>query len=407
MSFHWLLPQHAQEPRVPGATLGARGFRRGAALAMAMVLLLAAGVAEAIAQDSSSKSDSQQVPEAGGPQGDIGPYSVPKKTPQEAPPPERPRPPKNPPEIGTFSITKDVALVNVPVVVTTANGQFVPGLQAGNFRVFEDGTEQKIANFNKSEAPITAVLLVEFADIPYQFLYDTMTGAYSFAQTLKKDDWIAVMYYDMKPHILTDFTQDKGQVFAALRQLQIPGFHERNLFDALNDTIDRVEGLDGHKYIILIGSGLDTFSRITYDKMLKRVKGTKDITIYCVSTGFALRNVMEASPSFRAQLASMDYIQADNELDTFAKLTGGRHYSPRFQAEFPEIFHDVGASIRNQYVLSYHPTNPQLDGTYRKLKIEVVDPQTGAPLKVMDQKGKNVKYVVVAREGYTAKHQVD
>ena len=100
-------------------------------------------------------------------------------------------------------------------------------------------------------------------------------------------------------------------------------------------------------------------------------------------------------------------MQADNQLDTFAKLTGGRHYSPRFEAEFPEIFHDIGASIRNEYLLAYHPSNPKLDGTYRKLKVDLVDPQTGGPLKVSGPKGKTIKYNVITREGYTAKHQVE
>ena len=88
------------------------------------------------------------------------------------------------------------------------------------------------------------------------------------------------------------------------------------------------------------------------------------------------------------------------------RLTGGRAYFPRFQAELPEIFHDVIGDIRNQYNLAYHPTNPKLDGTYRKLKVEVVAPD-GGQLKVKDQKGKDVKYNVVAREGYTAKHTVE
>ena len=70
------------------------------------------------------------------------------------------------------------------------------------------------------------------------------------------------------------------------------------------------------------------------------------------------------------------------------------------------IFHDVVGDIRNQYNLAYHPTNPKLDGTYRKLKVEVVAPD-GGPLKVKDQKGKDVKFIVAAREGYTAKHTVD
>jgi len=333
-------------------------------------LILAIAVPALWAQQGDSTpppSNTQAVPGAGGPEGDIGPYSVPKK--KEEPPPERPRPPKNPPEIANFSITKDVSLVTVPVLVTTNNGQFIPGLKQQNFKLWEDGVPQSINTFNLAQASITAVLLVEFADIPYPFLRDTLNGAYAFAQSLKPDDWIAVVYYDMKPHILTDFTQDKRAVLGALNQLRIPGFRERNLFDALYDTIDRLEGIEGRKYIIVIATGRDTFSKITYDKTLKRIQGTKDIAIFTVSTGWAFRNWMQAMSgnSLGGALRDMDYLQADNQMATFAKMTGGRHYSPRFQAEFPEIFRDVGNSIRNQYVLSYHPTNPQLDGTYRKL----------------------------------------
>jgi hypothetical protein len=87
-------------------------------------------------------------------------------------------------------------------------------------------------------------------------------------------------------------------------------------------------------------------------------------------------------------------------------MTGGRAYFPRFEGELPEIFHDVAADIRNQYSITYHPTNTALDGTYRKLKVELVAPD-GGPLKVRNQKGKDVKVEVIAREGYTAKHTVE
>jgi VWFA-related protein len=359
------------------------------------------------AQEPGSQPQSQSPPAAGGPQGDLGPYSLPKK--KEEPPAERPRPLKNPPEIGNFSITKDVSLVTVPVLVTAGSGQFIPGLKQGNFKLFEDGVPQTISSFSLAQAPITAVLLVEFADIPYPFLHDTLTGAYAFAQSLKPEDWIAVVYYDLKPHILTDFTQDKRTVLIALNQLRVPGFRERNLYDALYDTIDRLEGIEGRKYIVVIATGRDTFSKITYDKLLKRIQAAKDIGIFTISTGWAFRNWMEArsAGSFGGALRDMDYLQADNQMETFAKLTGGRHYAPRMQGDFRDVFQDVAFSIRNQYVLAYHPSNPKLDGTYRKLKVEVVDPQTGGPLKVSDKKGKNVKYSVVAREGYTAQHQVE
>jgi hypothetical protein len=91
---------------------------------------------------------------------------------------------------------------------------------------------------------------------------------------------------------------------------------------------------------------------------------------------------------------------------TFAAMTGGRAYFPRFDAEYAEEFADISSDIRNQYTLSYAPTNTKLDGTYRKLKVQVVAPD-GGQLKVKDQKGKDVKIDVVSREGYTAKHTVD
>ena len=70
------------------------------------------------------------------------------------------------------------------------------------------------------------------------------------------------------------------------------------------------------------------------------------------------------------------------------------------------MFQEIGHDVRNQYLLAYHPTNPKLDGTYRKLKVEVVAPD-GGQFKVHDQHGKDLKYLVIAREGYTAKHQVE
>jgi VWFA-related protein len=386
---------------------------RGGSCRLALIALLGMGLglAPVCAQDSSAKPqapEAQPVPEAGGPQGDLGPYSIPSKK-KEEPPPEPVHPPKNPPAVGNFSVTKDVALVTVPVMVTAnSSGQFIPNLKEGNFRVMEDGVPQKINTFNVTQAPITAVLLVEFADIPRPFLYDTLTAAYSFTHLLKPQDWVAVMYYDLRPHILTDFTQDKRQVEGALNELRVPGFRDTNLYDALSDAIDRLERIEGRKYVVLISTGRDTFSRLTYDQMLKRIKGTKDITIFAMSTGRAYREWMEARSSrFETSTLDMDFLQADNEMNTFAKLTGGRAYFPRFQGEFPDDFQDMASSIRNQYVLTYRPTNPALDGTYRKLKVEVVDPETGAPLKLVDQKGKNLKYTIVAREGYTAKHQVE
>ncbi|MBV8051664.1 MAG: VWA domain-containing protein [Acidobacteriaceae bacterium] len=375
------------------------------------LLAIAGQSLPALAQDQTPANPNQQAPppEAGGPDSDVGPYAIPKK--KEEPPPPPPEKPKKIEGMPDYSIQVTVPLVQVPVMVTTKDGQFISTLQKDNFKVFEDGVQQTISNFNVSDAPITAVLLVEYASTNYSFMIEALQASYSFVQSLKKEDWVAVEYYDMKPQILVDFTQDKGALLGGLNQLRIPGFSETNLFDALYDTLDRLDRIEGHKYIILVSTGFDSFSKLNLDQTLKKVRTTKDVTIFPISIGWTLREwceVNHCTGMTRGMIPvnRMDYYQADNEMQTFARLTGGRFYQPRFQAEYPEIFRDIAGDIRHQYQIAYHPSNPKLDGSYRKLKVEVVAPD-GGPLKVRDQKGKDVKYQVIAREGYTAKHTVE
>src|SRR5215467_8106478 len=357
-------------------------------------------------QSSQQQNPNQQPapPEAGGPEGgELGPYAIPKK--KDEPPPPPPEKPKKIEGMPDYSIRVAVPVVNLDVSVVTKNGQFIPGLKKENFKVFEDGVPQAVSSFSQQEAPITAVLLVEFASTNYQYLYDALNASYTFASGLKKDDWVAVVSYDMKPQILVDFTQDKRAILGALNTLRIPGFSERNLFDALYDTLDRVDGIEVHKYVILVSTGRDTFSKINLDQIMKKIKATQGVTIYAISVGRALREWLDAH-GYAGGIQETDWLQADNQMNTFAKLTGGRAYFPRFEGELPEIFHDIASDIRNEYNIAYRPSNTKLDGTYRKLKVQVVGPD-GSPLKVKDQKGKDIKYEIIAREGYTAKHQVE
>ena len=155
-------------------------------------------------------------------------------------------------------------------------------------------------------------------------------------------------YYDMQPHILVDFTQDKRAVYGALNQMRIPGFAETNLFDALYDTLDRLDRVEGKKYVILVTTGIDTFSKLTLDKIMKKIKDTKDVTIFPISVGFIVREYCETHPGrcrnahgMGIPVGHMDYLQGDNEMRTFAAMTGGRAYFPRFEGELPELFRDI------------------------------------------------------------------
>ncbi len=329
---------------------------------------------------------------------------IPKKKDDEEPPPppapaeERPKNPNG----DIYSLRVDVPIVNLDVgVLLDKTHQFVPGLKADNFLVVEDGVEQKVQTVRLAKTPITAVMLLEFAANSYYLINDMQNAAAAFFRTLQPDDYVAVETYDIRPHILTDFTNNREVVAQALSSLVIPAWHETNEFDALYETLDRLSRVEGQKYIILISSGLDTMSRLTLDQMLAKVKASQNITIFSISTGGLLAQFRTGGGP-----REMDFLQADNEMRTFAQMTGGLYFKPVFQGELPEIFGRINESIRNKYVLTYRPTNTKNDGTFRKVKVYLVDNE-GRPLKMTDEKGKALKYSIVARDGYRAKLPVE
>lgn len=387
-------------------------------LVLALCLAVPSGLFGQSQSQSSQNPQQQQnqqntTPSSGGPGGDLGPIAVPKKK-EEAPKKEdAPSKPKKVEGMPEYTLHVNAPLVTLDVgVLNQKDGSSIPGLRKEYFRVLEDGVPQNISSFNPTEAPITAVMLVEFAKNFYPFEFDSLYASSIFAQTLKKEDWIALISYDIKPHILADFTQDKRDIYEGLRSLQWPMSGETDLFDALYETLDRLDGVEGRKYIILISSGVDTFSKHTLDQTLKKIQASKDISIYSIGTGAALREWAEShgAMGYLCPITDlncrMTYAQADNQLKSFSKMTGGKFYQPLFQGSFRDAFVDLAQTVRNQYSLAYHPTNTAHDGSYRKIKVELVGPD-GKPLKMKDEKGHDVKYQIIAREGYRAQREVE
>ncbi len=146
--------------------------------------------------------------------------ALPKKKEQPDDTPRRPRSrPRSriPKGCANYSLRIDVPEVTVDVgVLLEKTHQFVPNLKPANFRVYEDGVEQKIVGFKRVEAPITALLLCEFASTNYSFIYDMRNAAWAFAQQLRPQDYVAMMTFDMRTQIVTDFTQDKRQFYEAI-----------------------------------------------------------------------------------------------------------------------------------------------------------------------------------------------
>ena len=346
-----------------------------------------------------------QQPEAG-PQTDQGPIIIKKKPADNVDVPAAPAEEKvKNPNNQTYSLRVDVPIVSLDVnVILDKTHEFVPGLKPANFLILEDGVEQEVQSVRITQTPITAVMLLEFASTNYNYIRDMINSSVSFYHSLQAKDFVAVISFDMKTHILTDFTNNKDQVAEALRTLVIPGFSEVNTFDALYETLDRTSRIEGRKYIILIGSGRDTFSKITLDKILAKIKATPNVTIFSIGTG-ALSAELGGGMGGRG-MGGIGTLQAQNQLKTFASMTGGLYFYPVFQGELPDIFAQINDSIRNQYVVTYKPTNNKNDGTYRRIKVLLVDNE-GKPLKMQDEKQKPLKYSVIARDGYNAKPPVE
>jgi VWFA-related protein len=307
------------------------------------------------------------------------------------------------------SFRTDVNTVTVDVAVVDNKGNFIPNIPKGNFRILEDNVPQTVKSFGTGEAPMTVCMVIEFSNLYQRYWtetwYQTLTASYGFLETLKPEDYVAVVAYDLRPEILSDFSMDKRKAFEAMQRLRIPAFSESNLFDTLVDTTERMSEIEGRKAIVLLSTGVDTFSKLTFDKTRKALQNA-GVPIYGIGLMQTMRELMDAY-GYMGPIARLDFLQADNQMRTFAKETGGMAFFPRFYGEFPGIFKSISDSLRNQYAMTYSPSNQARDGKFRKIKVELVNPATGEPLRVVDQKGKPIKYTIIAKQGYTAPREVE
>lgn len=310
---------------------------------------------------------------------------------------------------GGPTFRSDVNTVNVDVAVLDNKGRFIPRIPPGNFRILEDNVPQKISSVNMGEAPMTVAMVIEFSNLYQQYWssgwYETLQASYGFLETLKPEDYVAVVAYDLRPEILSDFSQDKRAAYEAMQRLRIAAFSESNLYDALVDTADRMSEIEGRKAIVLIASGVDTFSKLTFDKTRKALQ-TAGVPIYAIGILQAIRELYDAR-GWMGPIQRLDFLQADNQMRTFARETGGQAFLPRFFGEFPGIFRAISDAMRNQYTVTYNPSNQVRDGKFRKIKVELVNPANNEPLRIVDEKGKPMKYQVIAKAGYTAPREVE
>lgn len=330
-------------------------------------------------------------------------------------------------------LTISTQIVNVDAVVyNKKTGQIITGLKKENFAIFADGAQQAITNFSTPEAPITVAMVVEYSKWSEAFGYYGSGGfdpgtyevirptAMFLTQFVKPpNDYVSVVAFDMRPTPLTDFTNDAGRINQVINLLlrNAPAFRETNLFDALKFTLLGGRGdsvvLDDSKSeksdyaglvsvqgrrraIILVASGIDTFSKINYGDA-RKITQNAGIPIYIIGTGELFfkkyESQLPATDGLTGQPGRMTFLQAKNTLKTFAGETGGAYYPVTFPGELPKVLGSINALLRSQYSLAFNPGDVR-DGKQHKLKVSVDVNSDG----VYDDK----EYVIQARQFYNS-----
>lgn len=302
-------------------------------------------------------------------------------------------------------------VVNIDAVVfNKKSGQIITGLKKENFAIFENGKRVDISNFTTPEAPITISLVVEFSKWTELFgsaaggrfepgTYEVIRPVAQFLTRFIQppDDYASVIAFDLRPTPITDFTNDPRRISDTINLLlrSMPAFRENNLWDALafsliggkGDSVilennkERYSDYAGmasvrskRKAIILVASGIDTFSRINYDQA-RRIVQEAGVPIYIISTGnlFYKRyeHLLGPTDSLTGLPGRLTFLQAQNAMNTIAKESGGMHFSMTFESEIPGYLNSINALLRNQYSLAYDLGEKREPGKRYKLEVKV------------------------------------
>ena len=290
------------------------------------------------------------------------------------------------------TIQVNVDRVNVGVIVTDTKGNFVPGLQRNEFRVFDNGAEQPISEFAPVEEPGQIFLFVEAGPAVY-FLQDThLFAADAFLNGLSAGDRVAIGRYAEAPAVVLDYTAEKRVAQAALTGIRFNlGFGQLNLSSSLNTVLDWLARVAGKKTIVLLSTGVDTSPQEAINAVQSRLQ-TSDVRILAVSLSGPMRNGKVGNKK-QVQQTQQAFEEADARLRALAEATGGRAYFPQNAKEFAAIYRQMAQLIRNEYSLSFAP--PQADGAVHSIEVKVDLPGDTS-------KNKLTAYRVDHRKAYVA-----
>ncbi len=275
-----------------------------------------------------------------------------------------------------YRIGVRVDQVFLSVSARSVGGGFLGGLTREDFRIYEDGVEQAIVNFSSDSVPVHVALLIDASGSTRYSQANIQQAAYRFAESLGPEDRVAIITFSDKARLILDWTNDLERIDERLKSIWAKG--QTVLNDAVYVTYDDLfQDLSGKKAIILLTDGVDVGSLVSHQEVLHLAERS-EASAYVVSLLNDYRQgAAKDRQEYRARLMPVprplqeDYInESARFLQRLTRNTGGSLFDAASSFYLTEIYEKVAEEIKNQYYLSYVPTNPRKEGRWRKVEIE-------------------------------------
>jgi Ca-activated chloride channel family protein len=291
--------------------------------------------------------------------------------------------------------------VTVKLLVQDQNGYFIPNIRRENFVVYKNGVPQKYTTVEIEHAAVLLGLLREHGG-RYQGLNKLVSeevsrDAHQLLEALGREDKVAIWQYSNNAQQLASFSDGREKLEKIAYDLEPPDVSESNLYDALT-VLKQMRLTQGRKAIVLLSSGIDTFSTITLDDTLKILRESS-VPVYAIGLGAALRGVASVYGK-TGPVVRIDWNKGDNNLQEIARASGGRHYAPESTLGLTAIYDDILENLRMRYVITYKMSSAVDLNSPRTIRVELVNPKTGKPLQIVDANGKVITPNVIVEGRY-------
>lgn len=262
----------------------------------------------------------------------------------------------------------DASLVLVPLQAMSPRGSSITDLLKENFRLYEDGVEQKVTYFSKEDAPISVGLVFDSSGSMANKIRESAEAAAAFFKTANAGDEFFLVEFGDRPKLLVPFTSDSDQIYKKIRRTK--AFGRTSLIDAIHLALVQMKNArNSRRAIVILSDGGDNRSRLTFGQ-IKSALLESNVQMYAMG-------IFDPDDSVKH---TREEANGPRLLDELAVQTGGRLYPVDRIHDLESVSATIGTALRNEYLLGYFSSNPSRDGKYRRVRVSLdVPPETPAP----------------------------